>query len=138
MKKMVVVFTALIFVVMSWIYLPTFSYGQVDWKITRQFNLKSSPLDLGRSDDGKTIYILAPGEVLIYSEDRLVTSIPVEKDFDRLFYSEQDKSLTITSSSKKILKVIQLEFVNKFDISGLPFKGPKDAPVVITVFSDYQ
>ena len=28
--------------------------------------------------------------------------------------------------------------VHKIDVTGLPFKGPPDAPVTVTVFSDYQ
>jgi hypothetical protein len=31
-----------------------------------------------------------------------------------------------------------LENVFTIDVSGLPFKGPLDAPVVIAVFDDYQ
>jgi len=118
--------------------LPLSSSADLDWRVTRQFSLKASPLDLAQSGDGKMLFILSPGEILVYSEDKLVSSIPVEKEFDRLFYSEQDKSLIITSSSKRSLKAIQLEVLHKFDISGLPFKGAKDAPVLIAVFSDYQ
>ncbi len=28
--------------------------------------------------------------------------------------------------------------VHKIDVTGLPFKGPPDAPVTVAVFSDYQ
>ncbi|OAD21241.1 DSBA oxidoreductase [Candidatus Thiomargarita nelsonii] len=34
--------------------------------------------------------------------------------------------------------MIQLEFIQKIDISERPFKGSKEAPVTIAVFSDYQ
>jgi len=28
--------------------------------------------------------------------------------------------------------------IHKIDVTGLPFKGPTDAPVTVAVFSDYQ
>ena len=31
-----------------------------------------------------------------------------------------------------------LETIYKIDVSGLLFKGPKDAPVTIAVYDDYQ
>ncbi len=36
------------------------------------------------------------------------------------------------------VKGLRLSFVQDIDIKGSPFKGPADAPVVITIFSDYQ
>jgi len=62
----------------------------------------------------------------------------VGKGFDRLIYSPRSSSLILTSSSEKAVKVIQLEAIHKTDMSGLPFKGPENAPVTIAVFSDYQ
>jgi len=47
-------------------------------------------------------------------------------------------SIGVPSRSQKMLRVIQLETIHQFDLSGLPFKGREEAPVTIAVFSDYQ
>jgi hypothetical protein len=52
--------------------------------------------------------------------------------------SPNGDSLLLADSKAKTLEVVGISFVVDIDISGLPFKGPADAPVVIAVFSDYQ
>ena len=115
-------------------------YADVEWNIKKQLRLDASPIDVASSPDGQWIYVLAPGEILVYSvpEDKIVNRIPVDKSFDRIAHSAPDNTLIITSSSGKTLKLVQLDVVYKFDLAGLPFKGPEKAPVTIAVFSDYQ
>ena len=130
----VLVLTALCYCV------PQLTYADWAWSVKTELNLEAPPLDVSESIDGAWLFILTPGEVLIYSipEDAVKQRIPVGKGFDRLIYSPRSSSLILTSSSEKAIKVIQLETIHKIDISGLPFKGPENAPVTIAVFSDYQ
>lgn len=106
----------------------------------KKLKLKAPPLDISPSRDGKWIFILIPGKILVYSltEDKVLKHIPVKEAFDKLMYSARDNSLILTSRSERILKIIQLEPVHEFDLSGLPFKGPEHAPITIAVFGDYQ
>jgi len=115
----------------SWVSASQIVHADVDWAIIKQINL---------SGDGKSIFILVPGEILIYSisEDRVTNRIPIDKDFDRITHSEKTNTLILTSSSSKRLKIIQGEPIHKIDLSGLPFKGPADAAVTVAVFDDYQ
>jgi hypothetical protein len=46
--------------------------------------------------------------------------------------------LMLADSKNKTLEMVKISFVVDIDISGLPFKGPANAPVVVAVFSDYQ
>ena len=46
--------------------------------------------------------------------------------------------LLLADSKNKTLEMVKIAFVVDIDISGLPFKGPANAPVVVAVFSDYQ
>jgi hypothetical protein len=119
---------------------PELFPADLEWTIKKQLNLEASPLDISTSADGQWIFILAPGEVLVYSvsEDKVVNRIPVDKAFDRLTHSAKSNTLVLSSRSGKILKIIQLELIHKIDISGLPFKGPEHARVTMAVFSDYQ
>jgi WD40 repeat protein len=84
--------------------------------------------------------MLTPGKILVYSiaQEKVLNRIPVDKSFDRLTFSPKQNRLIVTSSSKKTLKLIDVEFLQKIDITGLPYKGQKNAPVTIAVFNDYQ
>jgi hypothetical protein len=86
------------------------------------------------------LFILTPGEILIYSaqEGKVIDRIPVDKEFDRIASLPRADMLTITSSTKKALQIILIEVVHKIDMTGLPFKGPADAAVTVAVFTDYQ
>jgi hypothetical protein len=116
------------------------AHADVEWEIKKQLRLKAKPLDLAASLDGKYIYLLFEGRLLIYSlvEDKGKNAIPVDKSFDMLTLSERNKLLILTSSSEQIVRMIELEFIQKLDYGGLPYKGPENAAVTITAFIDYQ
>lgn len=140
MKKKLLMYEVFFsFMVVSFFALPLPS-ADLEWTVRKELNLKAPSLDISASIDGKWIFILTPGEVLVYSvtEDRLLKGIPVDKAFDRLMYSARDNALILTSRSKTSLRIIQLEPIHEFDMSGLPLKGPERAPITIAVFSDYQ
>jgi protein-disulfide isomerase len=103
-------------------------------------DVKAAPLDVSSSADGKRLFILTPGEILVYSvqEDAITARIPVDREFDRIASLPAPDRLTISSSAKNTLQLILLETVHKIDVTGLPFKGLEDAPVTVAVFSDYQ
>jgi hypothetical protein len=124
----------------TWMAFPALSEAELEWKETKQLKLEVSPLDVVQSDNGQWTFILSPGAVLVYAtaEDKVIQTIPVKTNFDRLSFSSKNNRLILTSTSKNIVKIIQLDIVHRIDISGLPFKGTESAPVTIAVFSDYQ
>ena len=127
-------------IIISCVSVPQFSYAEIDTTLIKQTNLDVQPLDIAASVDGKTIYVLARGEILVYSidEGKVSNRIPIDKDFDKFTYSAQNNVLILTSSSSKTLKIIQVDFIYKIALDGLPFKGPSNAAVTIAVFDDYQ
>jgi len=127
-------------VVISCVTVPQFIYAGIDMTLIKQTNLDVRPLDIAASVDGKMIYVLARGEILVYSidEGKVSNRISIDKDFDKLTYAAKDNVLILTSSSSKTLKIIQVDFIYNIAIDGLPFKGPSDAAVTIAVFDDYQ
>ena len=131
----------LVFVLMTgWTFFPQIVRADMEWKVVKDLDLKTTPLDVSSSADGKWLLILTPGEILVFSlaEGVITERIPVDKDFDRIASLPRADMVTITSSTKKALQIILLESVYKFDVSGLPFRGPQDASVAIVVFDDYQ
>lgn len=139
MKKMIM-FVLAVLVMVAWAFLPKVAQADVEWKVLRSLDLKDAPLDVAPSMDGQRLFVLTPGEILVYSipEGKITDHISVDKEFDRIVSIPRGDTLTISSSKKKTVQVIMLETIYKIDVSGLPFKGPKDAPVTIAVYDDYQ
>ena len=124
----------------GWLFVPQVFATDLELTQRKQLNLDVSPLDTAASADGRWLFILTRGEIIIYStlEDKIAKGIPVDKGFDTLNYSAQNNTLILSSQSEKTIKIIELELIHTFDLSDLPFKGPENAPVTIAVFGDYQ
>jgi hypothetical protein len=116
------------------------AYGGIEIEAKKQLDLEGKPIDIGASLDGEKLFILVEGKVLIYSivQGEILDSIPVAREFDRLSVPGKDNVIALSSSSGKRVEIIRYKTLHKIDISGLPFKGPENAPVTIAVFSDYQ
>jgi len=123
-----------------WVLVPSVFAADLELTERKQLKLDVSPLDTATSADGQWLFILTTGEIIVYSvfEDKISKGIPIDKGFDRLTYSARDNALILSSRSEKAIKIIQLELIHQFDISGLPVQGPKNAPVTMAVFGDYQ
>jgi DNA-binding beta-propeller fold protein YncE len=112
----------------------------VEWQIQQTLTLKEAPLDMVVSPDGRFIYVLAAdGTILMYGADgTLADTIAIGQPADRLQIDPSGERLLVTSRDSKILRIVALEFIRQIDVTGSPFKGPANAPVVIAVFSDFQ
>ena len=140
MKKTVVVLAFTFFSVVGFTFFPQIVQADVEWKIMKDLDLKIEPLDIAPSVDGKWLFILTPGEILIFSIQggTITDRIPVDKDFNRIAPLMRPDLLTLTSNTSKTLQVIRFETIHKMDLTGLPFKGPQEALVTVAVFDDYQ
>jgi len=140
MKRTTILSAMAFLFVAGWTFFPQIVWADLEWRIIKDLDLKATPLDVAPSADGQRLFILTPGEILIYSaqEGKVIDRIPVDKEFDRIASLPRADMLTITSSTKKALQIILIEVVHKIDMTGLPFKGPGDAAVTVAVFTDYQ
>jgi hypothetical protein len=112
----------------------------VEWTIQRTLKIEEKPRQVIMSPDGKLIFVLThKGEVLIYSPDgKLKDRLSVGKSVDGINLGPRANVLLLTSSKDSTVKIVNLDFIRNIDVSGSPFKGPADAPVVIANFSDFQ
>ncbi len=142
LKRTMTLFAMGVLLTTGLIFSPQIARGEMDWRIIKELDLKVSPLDIAPSADGRRLFILTPGEILVYAiaEGKISDRIRVSKEFDRIAASPSPRAdiLTLTSSTQKTLQMIMLEAVQKINITGLPFKGSADAFVTIAVFTDYQ
>jgi len=114
--------------------------GKVEWGVVRQFQIASSPIDIAHSLDGKYAFVLTQdNDVLIYDNmGALQGTIPVNKGVTSIALDPLGQFLHMSDSENNKFYTLAIDFV--IDINGVdaPFKGKKDAPVTIAVFSDFQ
>jgi DNA-binding beta-propeller fold protein YncE len=120
--------------------MPSIVQAEVEANVLSTLNLDKNPIDMTTTADGKWIYILTPGEVEIFSQTTKTLSgrIPVDKAIGRISVSARGDQLFLINEKTKTLSVVNVAFVHKFDMTDSPSKGPVNAPMIITVFSDYQ
>ena len=100
----------------------------------------TAPVDMAVSRDGKRIFILTEhGRILIYSPaGRLQDKIDVGKHIDQIETGPKEDLLLLKSRRNRTVEILVIDFIHKINTSDSPFNGPANAPVVITVFSDFQ
>lgn len=115
-------------------------FAEVEWDIVQTMKLDAPPLDMAISTDGRRIYVLVEGgNILIYSNRGILKEkIQVGDQVDQINLGPKGEYLFISSRQNKTLEIVSLNFIYNLNVTGAPFKGAKDAPVVITVFSDFQ
>ena len=118
----------------------SFASDNVEMNVYKTLQLEETPIDVAVSPDGRRIFILTDrGEVVVYSSAAKVEArIDVGQHVDQIKPGPGGESLILKSSKNKTVQIVTIDFIQKINISGSPFKGPEDAPVVIAVFDDYQ
>jgi hypothetical protein len=118
----------------------SFAAGSVEWSILKTLQLEATPIDVALSPDGRRIFVLTEqGEVVIYSSAaKMEAKIDVGKHVDQIKLGPRGDTLILKSGQNKTVQVVTLDFIQKINVSGAPFKGAEDAAVVIAVFDDFQ
>ena len=114
--------------------------AKTDWQVRQKFQLDQAPIDMLVSSNNKWIYILtSDGQILIYSaRGQLKDSIRVGPDVDQIKSGPRDDMLFLLSRESKSVQIITIDFTEDITTRGSPVKGPRDAPVTVAVFSDFQ
>ncbi len=112
----------------------------VDTTLLKQLAIDKPPLDVETSTDGKLMFVLVPGEVLIYSDlgGQPINRIAVDNSFDSMAFAEKLDLLILSSNSNQKVDMVRIDLISKVNTDGSPYKGKADATVTIAVFDDYQ
>jgi DNA-binding beta-propeller fold protein YncE len=118
----------------------SFAAGSVEWSILKTLQLDATPIDVALSPDGRRIFVLTEqGEVVIYSSAAKVEAkIDVGQHVDQIKLGPRGSTIILKSGENKTVQVVTLDFIQKINTTGAPFKGAEDAAVVIAVFDDFQ
>ena len=114
--------------------------AEVEWQIDNTLKPGQPPLDVAVPPNGQWIFVLtADGNILIYSSNgKLADTIKVGPHIDQIRVGPGSEQIYATSRQNQTVEVISLDFIRKINVTGSPFKGRVDAPVTVTVFSDFQ
>ncbi len=113
---------------------------QVEWRVTQNWPIPAKSLDIVHTLDGRFVYILTDhNQVEIYtSQGKLQGTIPVEAGTTAIDIAPRGERLYLINNKNKTFSSIAVSFVAKIDIAGSPVKGLADAPITLTIFTDFQ
>jgi protein-disulfide isomerase len=116
------------------------SHAEVEMTIPRTLTLEETPVDTALSAGAKYIFVLTDkGKLLVYTPDgKLSDTLTVDKSIDSIKAGPREEILLLVSSKKKTVQVAVLDFVQEINVTGSPFRGTADAPVIIALFTDFQ
>lgn len=121
-------------------FIQNLAFGFAEWSIFKTLELNTQPLDVAVSRNGNSIFVLTDsGKILIYTPDgKLKDQIDVGHHVDQIKPGPTEEWLFLSSLENKTIEIIHVDYIQRIDISGSPYKGPENAPVTIVVFSDFQ
>ena len=132
----------LVFLVMGFMLFAAVSvpFAGVKMDLQHKLTLDNPPLDVVTTPDGKFIFVLTDtGDISVFDQKGILQNkIHVGDEVDQIKMDPQGNRLFVTSRSKKAIQIIGLDFFVEINTADSPTKGPRNAPVVLAVFSDFQ
>jgi protein-disulfide isomerase len=114
--------------------------AEIDLEILRDIAVDGTPLDVVVSDDGHWIYVLTDdARLLVYSrEGTLQGTVAVPKGAQGITGSPEEDVLFVTNKDDRTVQAIRVNLQHEFTSAQSPTKGPADAPVTLTLFTDFE
>lgn len=112
----------------------------VEWEVVKQWSTGAKTLDMVHSLDGKFVYMLTDkAQVKIFDNTgKLQGAIPVAGTVSSIDIAPQGEVLYLIDNATQQFKAISVAFVHNIDTNGSPFEGPANAPVTLTLFTDFE
>jgi thiol-disulfide isomerase/thioredoxin len=114
--------------------------AEVDLEILRNFAVDAAPLDVAVSADGRWIYVLTGDARLhIYSPaGELKGTVAVPPGSQRVATGPGDDVLFVANSENRTVQTVRVNLQHEFTSAQSPTRGPADAPVTLTLFTDFE
>lgn len=114
--------------------------AEIDLEILRNIAVDGTPVDVVVSEDGYWIYVLTDtARLLVYSrEGALQGTVAVPNGSRRIAGSPEEDVLFVTNSDERTVQAIRVNLQHDFTSAQSPTKGPSDAPVTLTLFTDFE
>ena len=137
---MMTVARRMIVLVLGLVLMTSLAYAELEKNLAKSLTLDKAPVDIAQSvADGRLFVLLAGGEVQILSADgQKQERFKVGEDVTSLEVSPDGQMLYLGYTKSKELQFVELSYVQQLPVNNSAFRGPENAPVTITVFSDFQ
>ena len=109
-------------------------------KQVKGWQIPHKPVDMVQSPDESTIFVLTENhQVLVYEANgNLKGSFPVDPGVTAIDTNLRGERLLLIDGEQNVFRTLEIDFLVAINVQGSPFKGPADAPVTVTVFSDFE
>jgi protein-disulfide isomerase len=116
------------------------AFAELEKTLVKSDVLNKAPLGIAQSvSDGRLFVLLEGGEVRIFSADgEQQEQFTVDADVTSLEVSPDGQRLYLGKSKSKELQLVDLAYVQQLPVNNSAVKGAVNAPVTITIFSDFQ
>jgi protein-disulfide isomerase len=116
------------------------AYAELEKTLVKSEVLNKAPLGIAQSvSDGRLFVLLEGGEVLILTADGVQQEhLTVDADVSTLEVSPDGQRLYLGKARSSELQLIDLAYVQPLPVNNSAVRGPANAPVTITIFSDFQ
>lgn len=116
--------------------LPATAAMQVE--AAQSVRLPKAALDVAATLDGSKLFVLLKGgEVqMLAPGGELLERVTVPADAEQLTVSPEGDRLYVTAG--QVLHIVEIAAIHELPVLNSPAKGGADAPVTLTVFSDFQ
>ena len=130
----------MIVLVLGLLLMTSLAYAELEKNLAKSLTLDKAPVDIAQSvADGRLFVLLVGGEVQILSADgQKQERFKVGEDVTSLEVSPDGQMLYLGYTKNKELQFVELSYVQQLPVNNSAFRGPENAPVTITVFSDFQ
>ncbi len=114
--------------------------NKIEWFTKAQWNIPAKPVSLVHSLDGKKVFVLGnDSKVHVFTpEGTLLGSIPVDKGVTAIDIAPYGEQLFLINSENNSFTNLSVSQIAELEAGQSPFKGPADAPVTITLFTDFE
>lgn len=114
--------------------------AEVDLEVLGNIVLDATPVDVAVSEDGRWIYVLTDdGRLQIYSQKgALKGTVAVPSGSQRIDSGPGDDILFVMNTANKAVQAVRVNLQHDFTSAQSPTKGPPEAPVTLTLFTDFE
>lgn len=114
--------------------------NKLEWKVQQTWPTAGKILAMVNSLDGKYVFLLNDKQqVQVFNnQGQLRGNIAVEAGVSAIDISPQGEFLYLINNTSHTFTSVEVSFIVDVDTTGVPFKGPADAPVTITLFTDFE
>lgn len=114
--------------------------NKLEWQTASTWQIEGTAVDFVHSLDGKLVFILDnQHRILVYdNQGQLQGRVPVGEGVTAIDIAPRGEALYLIDTKANSFTSLSMNYIMAIDITGSPFKGKADAPVTITVFTDFE